>query len=680
MAVGGGGRRLAPWWKGFAGRADGGKYPWEAHERDVPHKQNFDMVIYKVDGTGQFIPTVSNRTLFDQECSYANPVAKKYEAYGDQCVYNYRIDDSTDIEAGTTVVFQLKFTDKTDGTERTMFSAPAKFVATATVAPASSSSGPAEITNPGISDTTGTAATQNSATAVTPRKLHKEDGHLVDSPPDSKEETKIPMSSLPVQKGSSRDYGDYAKAPERKLTGFLDADEMDDSWSFRGSVRQLSVANADLNLGEVIPNQDITNGAQYGYQRVNSNISFQDRMQELHPICTRKPLHYEVGAGIFFRMKLHNFEIPGTADLGIFSTLSNLASFANMDTLDIPLAKTALGKKLEELLPKQFCSEGVCDGTLPGCPGQTVHPITIPKVEFKFDRTFNQNLTTGEAKEGAKAAAFAMALLPEFVRVASIVIGSFWKKTEHPPHFYNGNYYHTGNVVYYNGNRCRWQTVSTCVQTFEYRSTDYQGCTMVDHKDKLGWCSIDRKFKGNWRACNLLCRNDADGTTSLYAGKVVRGHITTHPSQTRRLFEDPDEDKPQTDRMLLEFVEPKEVPYRIDEDLIATLIKRKAFRGMAGDREIVAFRLHRNGSEPTDDETGMIHIKPEQKYEVGVEIGSYVTKLSAPTSKIPVTTIVGSVAIFAAVSLFAGVYRIKQRSAQVQPYTTVAEEEVSAQD
>lgn len=204
---------------------------------------------------------------------------------------------------------------------------------------------------------------------------------------------------------------------------------------------------------------------------------------------------------------------------------------------------------------------------------------------------------------------------------------------------------------------------------------------MQDHKDNLGWCSIDRKFVGNWRACNLLCQN-ADGTSSEYAGKVVKGHVTTHPSTGgRRLFEDPDEHEPQTDRMLMEFPEPKEVPYRIDEDLIATLIKRKAFRGMAGDREIVAFRLHRNGAEPTDDETGMIPIVAEQKYEAGVEIKSFVTKLSVPTSKIPVTTIVGSIAVFAAVSLFAGVYRIKKRSVQVQPYTTVAEEEeMSSQD
>jgi len=202
---------------------------------------------------------------------------------------------------------------------------------------------------------------------------------------------------------------------------------------------------------------------------------------------------------------------------------------------------------------------------------------------------------------------------------------------------------------------------------------------MQDHKDNLGWCSIDRKFKGNWRACNLLCDNP-DGTTSLYAGKVVRGHVTTHNSGGRRLFQEPDEDEPQTDRMLLEFVEPKEVPYRVDEDLIATLIKRKAFRGMAGDREIVAFRLHRNGAEPTDDETGMIPVVAEQKYEAGVQVKSYITNPTVSTSKIPVTTIVGSIAIFAAVSLFAGVYRIKRRSGQVQPYTTVAEEEVSAQD
>merc|ERR1719345_567584 len=96
----------------------------------------------------------------------------------------------------------------------------------------------------------------------------------------------------------------------------------------------------------------------YGY--TPSNINFQDKMAELHPICTRKPLRYKIGAGIFFRAKLHNFEIPSGTALGALAPLANLAQFADMDTHNIALANTALGVKIANFFPKALCDQGVC--------------------------------------------------------------------------------------------------------------------------------------------------------------------------------------------------------------------------------------------------------------------------------------------------------------------------------
>merc|ERR1719183_1553517 len=122
---------------------------------------------------------------------------------------------------------------------------------------------------------------------------------MVQAPPNSDKEVEIPLDmELPVDKDS--ESKDQKKDQTSRRLG--------------GAGRQM--------------------GTKYGYSP--SNIDFNERMSALHPICTRKPLHYEIGAGIFFRAKIHNLHVPAGSNVaGPLGTLANLADMANIDTMDI---------------------------------------------------------------------------------------------------------------------------------------------------------------------------------------------------------------------------------------------------------------------------------------------------------------------------------------------------------
>merc|ERR1719253_589025 len=93
-------------------------------------------------------------------------------------------------------------------------------------------------------------------------------------------------------------------------------------------------------------------------QSTNENIDFDAKMSEMHQDCTRQPLQYSVGLGLYFRAKVHNLQLPGFGD-GI--------SLPNWDSGLMPIESTEFGKKLSSVLPKSLCDGGMCDGTLPGC-------------------------------------------------------------------------------------------------------------------------------------------------------------------------------------------------------------------------------------------------------------------------------------------------------------------------
>jgi len=636
---------------------------WSTRGANAGTPQSFHFSAFKVDHvTGLYTPTTLTSDLPNQVCSdghapppvtpdpanpcqtFPNPAspgipdtsAERFMDYGRECVYSQKLEVDAGL-VGVTVVFQLVFNDHQDGTKHKMMSAPVQFVAQIdqqinAAATASRRMAECEWQNGAIHDV-----------APVTRRLKEEDGNMVDAPEDSKDGLEIPLESLPVVSDDSEDQAGHQNAENRNLKM---RDEL-----------------------------EAFNSGQYGYSP--SNVNFGERMNELHPICTREPLHYSIGAGIFFRAKVHNFRMPNDVPMGALGALANLAQFADMDTMDIALAKTALGQKLSALFPKGLCTEGVCDGTLPGCPGQMVHPIQIPKVEFKLDRALNwTNVTTANAKEST---AYAMALLPEFIRVTSIIAGSIinhFHSTTHMPSSGN-SYYHGGNIVYVNGQKCRWTKVVDCVAQFNYRGTEYDGCTLVDHKNR-GWCSVDSKFRGNWRDCELTCQDQTGAPYKIHNVSNVDLSSNT-PQGVGRKLEEENSHVHESDRFVVEF-DPKAVQYKVDEALIHTLVQRNAFRGIdeQDKASIVGFRLHHGDANPTEDnDAKWIAVGPERKFEVGEDtsnMGAFEMDFNIKAMKpspvsMALPTLLAGLAVLGVAALVAGFYRSKK--SQVRPYVSV---------
>lgn len=461
---------------------------------DVTSK--FHLVAYKVGAHGEWEETGMSWVV-DQACKINDPLAAKYLEYGSECVFSQqiRVDPSL---VGVNVIFQLTFRDHADKFLHKMVSAPVKFVDSLDTYKAQrdhehnwanvlhgSESNP--FTGSGFKKAIhGFKNAWDHLTGDDPaslsdddlrRRLTMENGVMVDAPVNSNHEVDVKMAELPVQKeGEDKEATEFEKPRASRRLGM--------------SARRL---------------------AGLGVQ--SSNINFGARMSALHPICTKKPLHYSIGAGIYFRAQVHNLHFRTNAQeaaaLGPLSSVAGLLNVAHLDTHDIALANTDVGKKLSDIFPKGLCTEGVCEGTLPGCPGQMAQTMMIPKVEFRFKRKFQW---TADATQDAKTAtAYAMAVVPEFIRVASIIITSmvhasttraFGLSESNQNRFYGHN-----NAIYVHGHPCSWTPNPECVHAFRYRGVDYQGCTIEDHLDR-GWCSTSREFHGSWRNCLLTCRDD----------------------------------------------------------------------------------------------------------------------------------------------------------------------------
>jgi len=288
--------------------------------------------------------------------------------------------------------------------------------------------------------------------------------------------------------------------------------------------------------------------------------------------------------------------------------------------------------------------------------------------------------------------------------VTSIVLTSLFHGSTTPrPYIDQNQQFKTGNVVYYNGNQCRWTRNLECAETFEYKGVDYQGCSIEDHKNR-GWCSVDRKFSGNWHNCHLMC--NINGKEQIVTGPMssgVKGPVDQAPHGNaiqnffngltggRRLESSSDkkhnkDDTVESDRFLVEFT-PEALHYKVDKDLIKTLVERQAFRGIEDGRErqlgeakIVAFRLHEGDSKPSEDDSDMITIGPEQKFEADLTHHDEAAPQTAePKEGLQIAQLlsVAGLCVLGVAALVAGIHRVR-RSSQVQPYDSVESESEAA--
>jgi hypothetical protein len=238
-------------------------------------------------------------------------------------------------------------------------------------------------------------------------------------------------------------------------------------------------------------------------------------------------------------------------------------------------------------------------------------------LELELSRPFTWTKDSKAAAAGALA--FGMALMPEFIRIGSLVLTSILPNKKHKVNEL-GNIYTKGDRIWVGGRECKWFGEPVCKPDFIYRGTEVTGCTMRDNRFQ-GWCSLERTFAGNWRLCDLACM-EPDGASAKTVpddevDKIVdqlRKAAKKDEETTRRLS---DSDEPViANRFAISF-QPGSLNYELTEDFVRTLIRRQAFRGIEDGREaelgeakIVGFRVSSgeagNSSlipAPTDIET-----------------------------------------------------------------------------
>lgn len=115
---------------------------------------------------------------------------------------------------------------------------------------------------------------------------------------------------------------------------------------------------------------------------------------ELQSHCSAKPLKYSLGMGLNYQQLLKNVPM-GSGGMGAMGS-GGLGGYFTPDGSYItrPYPLWVLGQhhddeKLSDLLPKSVCAGGICSGMMLGCQKTKVTPIDIPKIAYKFSRTFN---------------------------------------------------------------------------------------------------------------------------------------------------------------------------------------------------------------------------------------------------------------------------------------------------
>lgn len=347
---------------------------------------------------------------------------------------------------------------------------------------------------------------------------------------------------------------------------------------------------------------------------------------QLHAICTKKKLTYRLHLGVDYRVRF----IPLRTSAGVVTPFHWLNALGKnfLDTGNRNMwQSTPVEAFLNKLLPPGLCSNGVCAGELPGCPGEVAHSKFLGNMQYKvgyvWPPTPNTTLElllsrpfewTKDSKATARGAlAFGMALMPEVVRITSLVLEQLFPSDKDKEHgLHPGDVVQDGDILRVpkaDGSEmaCRWTAPSTCINEFIYRSGTVTGCTMKDHHFR-GWCSVDRTFAGNWRNCDLVCTTNGQ-TVQLnqeqvdgIVNKMRKEDETPHLPWGKRKLSDVDQPV-KANRFVVSFQEGS-LHYGLTDDFIRTLIRREAFRGFEdghehelGEAKIVGFRIH-SGETP----------------------------------------------------------------------------------
>ncbi|CAE7237141.1 unnamed protein product [Symbiodinium pilosum] len=149
--------------------------------------------------------------------------------------------------------------------------------------------------------------------------------------------------------------------------------------------------------------------------------------EDLAKHCHERPLKYSIGAGVNYIQLVKNMPYAGGGGVGSSSDASNPMGGHFMPDgsyISNPYPIWSLGqdeenrKRLSDLLPESVCIGGMCEGMMLGCQKRNVRPINIPKVCYKFNRTFNWIPHVGPSAR--HVIAYGLMILPSAVKEAGI--------------------------------------------------------------------------------------------------------------------------------------------------------------------------------------------------------------------------------------------------------------------
>merc|ERR1719362_2409161 len=131
--------------------------------------------------------------------------------------------------------------------------------------------------------------------------------------------------------------------------------------------------------------------------------------------CKAQPMKFRIGAGMNLVERMKNVLIPlGDPGMGGVSSANDWTSKpVPIWTLDD--TKAAVNGRVQDHLPKLLCSGGICEAMLPGCKMNKSAPVAINEIRFKLSRLFRWKKKVGPKLR--HVIAYGLAMLPSVIEV-----------------------------------------------------------------------------------------------------------------------------------------------------------------------------------------------------------------------------------------------------------------------
>ncbi|CAK9019755.1 unnamed protein product [Durusdinium trenchii] len=184
--------------------------------------------------------------------------------------------------------------------------------------------------------------------------------------------------------------------------------------------RRLNATNVSVSQEVMKNDESVGFGFQSEGHKEGLSHEAAAAIAELQSHCSPQPLEYSLGMGLNYQQLLKN--VPMGAGMGGAGGATGIQGYFTPDGSYItrPYPLWVLGQQnegeLSDLLPRSACAGGVCKGMMLGCQKTKVTPIDIPKIAYKFSRTYNWIPHVGPSAR--HVIAYGLMVLPAAVKEA----------------------------------------------------------------------------------------------------------------------------------------------------------------------------------------------------------------------------------------------------------------------